>query len=243
MVGRNREFWFYFLVTPCCGAALIIVWSFIAFFLRRFLQCSRWAELTDALQFHINFARQACAPTEFRFLNSGKPFKIGYNDADENNRLVALNAVLQGSPTSVTPLCRHIREVTAQIQAVEAQLRAAGQKACVIIATDGESSDGDVATAMAPLKDLPVWVVVRLCTDEEKVVNYWNNIDEQLELSMDVLDDLCGEAEEVHSKNPWLTYGEPIQRLREFGIAIKELDLLDERQLSHDEVRRVVKIM
>jgi hypothetical protein len=165
------------------------------------------------------------------------------NDSEEADRLSTLNAILEGSPSGGTPLCRHLREVIAQIKSAEPQLRAAGQKACVIIATDGESSDGDIATAMAPLKDLPVWVVVRLCTDEERVVNYWNNIDEQLELSMDVLDDLCGEAEEVHSKNPWLTYGEPIQRLREFGIAIKELDLLDERHLSHDEVRRVVKIM
>lgn len=207
------------------------------------VQCSRWAELTEALQFHINFARNACAPTEFRFLNSADPIKIGYNDAEEPARLATLLRVLDSSPTYGTPLCRHIREVIAQIRLVEGQLRATGQKACLIIATDGESSDGNIAEAMAPLKDLPVWVVVRLCTDEDRIVQYWNSIDEQLELSMDVLDDLCGEASEVHEKNPWLTYGEPIQRLREFGIAIKELDLLDERKLSPDEVRRVARIM
>ncbi len=55
-------------------------------------------------------------------------------------------------------------QVIAQIRTMEAQLRATGQKACVIIATDGESSDGDIANAMRPLQALPVWVVVRLCT-------------------------------------------------------------------------------
>lgn len=47
---------------------------------------------------------------------------------------------------------------------------------------------------MRPLKDLPVWVVVRLCTNDEKIVDYWNRVDEELELSMDVLDDLAGEV-------------------------------------------------
>ena len=48
--------------------------------------------------------------------------------------------------------------------------------------------------AMRPLKDLPVWVVVRLCTNDDKIVDYWNRVDEELELSMDVLDDLGGEV-------------------------------------------------
>jgi hypothetical protein len=205
--------------------------------------CSRWTELTEAMKFHINFARQAAAPTEFRLLNGADPIKIGYSDADEADRLAILMTLLEGSPTYGTPLCRHIREVIAEIRAAEGQLRAKGQKACLIIATDGESSDGDIAEAMAPLKNLPVWVVVRLCTDDERVGDYWNRVDEQLELNIDVLDDLNGEAAEVHKQNPWLTYGEQIQRLREFGIAVKEIDLLDERRLSFDELRRMAKVL
>ena len=51
---------------------------------------------------------------------------------------------------------------------------------------------------MRPLKQLPVWVVIRLCTDEDKMVDYWNNIDSVIELNMDVIDDPLGEAREIH---------------------------------------------
>ena len=51
---------------------------------------------------------------------------------------------------------------------------------------------------MRPLQQLPVWVVVRLCTNEDKMVNYWNNIDSAIELNMDVIDDPQGEALEIH---------------------------------------------
>ena len=105
--------------------------------------------------------------------------------------------MLNEGPGGGTPLCRHIREVVADVRAMEQQLRAHGQKACVLIASDGEASDGNVAEAMQPLKDLPVWVLVRLCTDDDRVVQYWNNIDSELELEMDVLDDFSGEAKEV----------------------------------------------
>ena len=51
---------------------------------------------------------------------------------------------------------------------------------------------------MRQLEKLPVWVVVRLCTDEDKMVNYWNNVDCEVELNMDVIDDHLGEAKEIY---------------------------------------------
>ncbi len=205
--------------------------------------CSRWSELTEALKFHANLARSCSAPTEFRLLNGAAPILIGTpHDNNGNNFNILMNA-LDGSPNGGTPLCRHIHEVTNEIRMMEQQLRANGQKVLVMIATDGESSDGNIAEAMRPLKDLPVWVVVRLCTDEDKITRYWNNIDSELELDMDVLDDLSGEAEEIAEHNPWLTYGEPLHRLREFGIPVKELDLLDESKLSLEQVRQMCCIM
>ena len=48
-------------------------------------------------------------------------------------------------------------------------LRATNQKVAVVIATDGESSDGDIAAAMAPLSRMPVVCVIRLCTDQDSI--------------------------------------------------------------------------
>ena len=196
------------------------------------------------MKFHINLAKYAKAPTEFRFLN-GNSIRLGYpdeSDRDSRNHdalLSSLNYMDGGG----TPLCQHIRAVISSIRPIADELRSNGQKACLIIATDGESSDGDIAEAMRPLKDLPVWVVIRLCTNEDKIVSYWNSIDEQLELNMDVIDDFCGEAQEVCSNNPWLTYGEPLQRFREFGSQLKELDQLDEAKLTKEQLLRVCHLM
>ena len=140
-------------------------------------------------------------------------------------------------------MCRHIREVTADIRRYEPELRRLGQRVAIIIMTDGEPSDGNLVAAMAPLRDLPVWVVVRLCTDEDRVVDFWNNIDNELELNMDVLDDMAGEAEDINKANPWLSYTEPFHRMREFGVHTKEFDLLDEQRLSADHIRFVCSLL
>jgi hypothetical protein len=164
---------------------------------------------------------------------------IGQRDGTTTSEtnLSALLRALDGSPNGGTPLCKHIREIMEQIRAVAPTLRANGHKATVVICTDGESSDGDMTAAIAPMKDLPVQIVLRMCTDDEEVTNYWNGIDSRLELGIDILDDFAGEAKEVTTANPWLVYGEPLHRLREWGVSIKEFDLLDEAKLSSDQMR------
>ena len=193
------------------------------------------------MHFHVGLARAANALSEFRLLNGAPPCLVGCGD-DMTGHAEILTA-LRHKPRGGTPLCRHIREIVEEIQDMEATIRAAGKIVVVVIATDGRSSDGDIVEQLKPMEDLPVQIVIRLCTDDDSIVNYWNGIDTQLECELDVLDDLFGEAIEVYEHNKWLTYGEPIHKLREFGIDVKEFDLLDESLLTMEQVRLMCAIM
>lgn len=163
---------------------------------------------------------------------------IGSSNQGDQVGVPILGAVLEGAPRGGTPLCHHVREVTKQISAIAQELRAAGKKAALIICTDGEASDGDITAALKPLHDLPVWVVIRLCTDQDNIVKYWNNVDSVIELNMDVIDDPMGESKEIQRINYWLTYGTPLHRLREFGVTAKEIDMLDEVKLSAEQMHK-----
>eukprot|EP01040_Poterioochromonas_malhamensis_P013673 gene13673-15070_t len=209
----------------------------------KLINCTRWSGLTASLTFHANLAKAANSLTQFRFLNALTPITLGDGQSDPDAELERFLDLVNEPPSGKTPLCVHIREVVRQISSMADELRSKGQKACVVIASDGESTDGDVADALRPLEHLPAWVVIRLCTDEEKIVNYWNSIDNDLELDMDVLDDLEAEAKEIEEVNHWLTYGEPLHQLREFGIPIKEIDLLDEATLTLDQIRLFASLL
>lgn len=82
-----------------------------------------------------------------------------------------------------------------------------------------------------------------MCTQEAKIVEYWNNIDSQLEIDMDVIDDQLGEAQQILQYNGWLTYGEPLHRLREFGASMKEMDIIDESTVSSEQMCLLCKYM
>jgi hypothetical protein len=222
----------------------------------KLVSCSRWQELGDTLRWQGQVASTLGAHTEFRMLNEWinhtntlrqHHVVVGAPGGDDNDALNQLNAAIASTPAKGTPLCAALREVVSEIQALAPELRAAGKSVSVIIASDGEASDGDMNTVkatLAPLANLPCDVVIRLCTDEVHVVNYWNDIDNDLELDLDVLDDTAGEGVEVRELNPWIGYGEALHRVREFGAAPKVFDLIDEKKLaiteSADFIRHVI---
>jgi len=209
---------------------------------------TRWQELADSIQWHATTAINLQAPTEFRLLNSpgglaSQKVPCGTTEGDAAEQMAAVKAMLSTSPNGRTPLCEQIREVTEDIKAHSAEWRAAGKRCVLVIASDGAATDGDVQAAMRPLLSLPVWVVVRLCTDDDNVVEYWNRIDEDLELDMDVLDDLSSEAKEVCEHSPWLVYGAPLHRLREWGCVNKLFDVIDEKALSAAEMKDMIALL
>lgn len=194
------------------------------------------------MKFLAQMANAGMIPTEFRCLNDHNPVLLGApgSEAAFDNFMKFLDS---SSPGGATPLCRHIAEIAGQIKAMEPQLRANNHNVALIIATDGEATDGDLASILKTLQGLPVWAVVRLCTNEDHVVSYWESVDSQLEFNLEIIDDLKGEAVAINKLNPWFTYAEPLHLLRQFGVSVKVFDYLDERSLSDDEMLDALRFM
>lgn len=196
----------------------------------KIVSATRWEEIRECVNYHVRVARLLHAPTDFRLLNNpgvhaGAQYFSIANKSTQNSlseEKEAIGIMSKVTPSGCTPLTYHIDEIYEQVLRMAPSLQTTGARVAIIIATDGLPTDemacgGKVqqkrfVDALRKLEGLPVWVVIRLCTDDEEVVDFYNNLDEQLELSLEVLDDFCGEALEVYEHNPWLNYTLPIHR-------------------------------
>lgn len=222
----------------------------------KMIPCSRWDEIGECIEYHAKLSGLIDAPTRFRMLNDPgmhvgpQNFSVAENDWSKSiaQQVQEATSIMRTArPGGCTPLVRHILEIHDEVSQMVPELRRLGQKVAIIIATDGLPSDDhgysgptqkrEFVDALRMLEVLPVWVVVRLCTDDDCVVDFYNDLDCQLELSLEVLDDFCGEAAEVTKTNPWLNYGLPLHRMREFGFNDPVFDMLDERPLLKSDIR------
>lgn len=220
------------------------------------VKCTRWEQIMDSVNYHASLAGMLFTPTKFQFLNKpgGKVpahFSVAVDSADpkkvEEEVREVRNIVLKTSPNGFTPLNDQIKNLMGAIKPLSNILLENGQKAVVTIATDGIPTNkrGKVTKAakdefdelLRELHELPVWLVISLYTGDKEVVSFYDKLDFELELSVDVLGGYEGEAKKVVTTNPWLNYGYSIHQVRETGLDKRIFDMLDERLLTRSELR------
>jgi len=159
-------------------------------------------------------------------------------------------------PTGVTPLSQRVEEIYTRVSMQHADLVARGQRVILTVVTDGlptapcsnRTTPADKSCFVDSLRRLmlmlPVSVVIRLCTDGSAAVQFYNEVERDLELPVDVIDDIVGEAREIKGQgNGWFAYSPALHRLREGGTFTRLLDLLDERMLTPVEAALMAQLL
>jgi hypothetical protein len=106
------------------------------------VNCSRWEEIRECVEYHIQLADIIDAPTRFRFLNDPGtrvgPQKFAIKDGSHAHQLQAheaLSLMRRAQPSGCTPLTEHIMEIYTEIFEMVPELRRTGQKVAIILAT------------------------------------------------------------------------------------------------------------
>jgi hypothetical protein len=213
------------------------------------------------VEYHAELSGLLEAPTIFYMLNppGGPHVPMQFSVAEHGAANIPLDirkaqdAMQACQPQGPTPLSHRLVEIREKIVAIAPRLFANGQKVVVVLATDGIPTDElggtspeaarEFVQVLRSLQNLPVWLVVRLCTDDEETRQFYNSLDTELEIPLEVLDDFVAESMEVTKQNSWLNYGLSLHRCREMGTQHRLFDLLDERQLNRDEVKEFLEIL
>jgi len=120
------------------------------------------------------------------------------------------NVIELVTPNGMTPLTRHIFDLQNEFRKMSIDLNRNGQKVAIVLATVGlpnetgcsqEKAISNFVNTMRALEGLSIWIVIRLCTDDDDLVSFYNDLDDDLEVSIEVLDDFYGKAKEVYEHN------------------------------------------
>ena len=135
-------------------------------------ECSRYDEVAESTRVIATLAEAASLPTEVRLLNKTDPVIVGVGRGNSSN-LSRVMTQLNQEPSGTTPMCRQLHDIIASLHSMERDLRSTNKIALLIIMTDCESTDGNIVDVLKPLEGMPLQIIIRMCTDERAVTEYW----------------------------------------------------------------------
>lgn len=242
----------------------------------RNVACTRWEEVTNTLLWHAEFNAKMGAPMVIRMVNDPGsnvgPQQLGVaasKNVNVDGELQRLRRLLKCHPGGCTPLTVHLKDILASLRQVDSSVLQDKMISIIIVTdrlpADAEGNEGqdinfEFLETLKAFHQFPVWIVVRLSTDEKRVVNFYSSLDRGIailrqlrgeadharvdeNIRLDVLDDFVSEAARVEAHNPWLNYALPLHLTRESGSMFSAFDAINERPLDYDELADFVALL
>lgn len=181
------------------------------------IDVSRWQELYECVSFHAKMASKCWIPTKYWLIND---VNVGDGDGSSNHHkfnlcwgayedvsaeLHHLKSVLKSCTleSKKCPLSSKLHSLVKGITKEAPNLQARDRRVTLVLCTQGLPTDSSGSTSsklrrefqyeLAAFGKLPVKVIVRLTTDNEKVRDMFNAMDSRFD-GIDVLDDFWGEV-------------------------------------------------
>ena len=239
------------------------------------VSCTRWEEVTSTVLWHAQFNGRMEAPMVIRLVNDPGsivgPQQLGVAASEHmsvDDELLRLTRLLNCHPGGNTPLTVHLKDILASLRDADPNVLE-GQMISIVIVTDrlpadaegmeGQDVNFEFLETLKEMQDFPVWIVIRLSTDERRVVDFYASLDRGIailkqlrgeadharveNIRLDVLDDFVSEAAEVAKHNPWLNYALPLHLSRESGITFPAFDAINDRPLDFRELADFVSLL
>ena len=178
------------------------------------------------------------------------------NNENYNNKREILNNLLSNdSIYGMTPLTEITKKIKNEIYKKERNHK--DRVYTIIYITDGEPNSNRVnekntfkQELRSLITNIPCELIFNIISDDEAVVNYYNNLDVELNKNIeemtpivDVLDNFKSEEIEVYRKNPWFVYTLDIHKKRLCGGNHITFDMIDEQTMNMYYVNIFLKII
>lgn len=219
----------------------------------KFQYISRWDEAVHKLQQVINYNLSRDMVTNYYLLNpkvKGKWVeKVDYIEIDPTDSLLRIKLdILKTTILSSNNIRRStpLHTITSEFNRYLSSLEIKGT-VCYNLITDGEPDDRGLFELK--IRDLchnhDIFMVINLCTDNNNVVRYYNNLDSTIgnEISgLDVIDDFENELGEIlECGNDFFVYSLDIHVARMSGCYSIAADLLDEQLLNISYINKLTR--
>lgn len=222
------------------------------------VDCTRWEEVSATVFWHATVCCKSKASLALRLVNDPgtmvgeQHVLLGASEnvpiEEETKRLRQLFRV---HPGGNVPMTHHLEDV---LQSLRSATLLQDRLMALVLVTDslpvdtegneGEEVNQELVELLHELQRYPVQTVIRLSTDDERVVAFYKQLDlDTSSARLDVVDDYWSEAQRVHSHNPWLTYGHSLHLCRESCLQAAEFDALNDRPLRPFEIANLIALL